>query len=454
MIRRALGRTRFELWDRDLLHAAWPHRLLVRSARIFTAVLRDVFVDGQINLRAMSLVYTTLLSLVPLIAFSFSVLKGFGVHQRVVEPALAQFLQPLGPRGEEITTQIISFVDNIRADILGAAGLALLIWTAFSLVKKMEESFNFVWQVQNSRSWARRFSEYISVLLIGPVTIFLALGLTASFTDPDKVQEWISVGVVSETIVSIGKLAPYFLVIAIFTFLYAFMPNTRVRIPAAFAGAVTAGVLWQTVGAAFAAFVASSSPTTMIYSGFAILILFLVWLYLSWLILLLGAEVSFYVQNPEYARTGRTTVTLSNRERERLALLVMYHVARAHRGRDEAWDVDRIATHVGIPGRSMAYVMDRLTDAGLLVETEDRRLFPGRDADVMTVAEVLDAIRDPDSRGHHPTLRPEPAVDELLAELESVSGECLAGRTLAELAERDSFEEGESGTEGDQGGAA
>ena len=136
-------------------------------------LIRDM-VSGQITLRAMSLVYTTLLSVVPLIAFSFSVLQGFGIHNQL-EPFLYDFLEPLGAQGAEITTQVIQLVDNVKGGVLGGISLAFFIYTAVSMVQKMEESFNYVWYVAKRRSLARRLTAYLIVLLIGPVVIVVQL---------------------------------------------------------------------------------------------------------------------------------------------------------------------------------------------------------------------------------------------------------------------------------------
>src|SRR3954447_8443617 len=152
------------------------------------ALLRDVF-RGDLTLRAVSLVYTTLLSIVPLIALTFSVLKGFGFH-RDLEPVLYKFLQPLGDRAYDLTAQIMGFVDNARGGLLGSLGLVFLIYSAISMVQKIEESFNFVWRVEQPRSFGRRFSEYLSVMIVGPALIVAALGLIAAFGS-SSVMRWI-----------------------------------------------------------------------------------------------------------------------------------------------------------------------------------------------------------------------------------------------------------------------
>src|SRR5688500_11265549 len=159
---------------------------LTRILRYPYALIRDIL-RGDLTLRAMSLVYTTLLSIVPLIAVSFSVLKGLGYH-RELEPILYSFLEPLGDRGYELTAQIMSFVDNVKGGVLGSLGLMFLLYTLITTVEKVEEAFNFVWRVEKPRSFGRRFSEYVSVMVVGPAVIVTALGLIAAAESTTFVQ--------------------------------------------------------------------------------------------------------------------------------------------------------------------------------------------------------------------------------------------------------------------------
>ena len=154
--------------------------------RIRTAIYRATVVANAryrsdvLNLQAMGLTYSTLLSLVPFLAVMFSVLKAFGV-QNVLEPFLLQLLQPLGNAAAEVTSSIINFVENIRVGILGAAGTAMLFYTVVTLVAKIEDAFNQIWRLPpHSRTWSQRVTAYLSVILVGPVMVFTALTLTAS----------------------------------------------------------------------------------------------------------------------------------------------------------------------------------------------------------------------------------------------------------------------------------
>ena len=294
------GRPRAQVW-------------LVRATRLLVVLVRDL-AQGQLTLRAMGLVYTTLLSLVPLLALSFSVLKAFGVYNQI-RPMLLGFLGPLGEKGVEITERIIQFIENINVGVLGSVGLALLLYTAVSLVQKIEESFNFIWHVSRARGIGERFSRYLSALLVGPLLVFSAMGITATAASMGVVRDVMKVQAIGWLALQAGHLLPYVLVIGAFTFVYSFIPNTRVRLGPALVGGVVGGVLWQSAGWAFALFAASSTRYAAIYSSFAILILFMLWLYLSWLILLFGAAVSFYVQHPEHLVAKAGEPRLSNRMR-------------------------------------------------------------------------------------------------------------------------------------------
>ena len=133
-----------------------PGRILAIVLRYLYAIIRDFF-SGQLTMRAMSLVYTTLLSVVPLLAFSFAILKGFGVFNQL-EPYLTNLLAPLGDQGEKITAQVLALVDNVKGPVLGGVGLTFFLYTAISTVQKVEESFNYTWYVSKPRSFARRVS--------------------------------------------------------------------------------------------------------------------------------------------------------------------------------------------------------------------------------------------------------------------------------------------------------
>jgi membrane protein len=372
--------------------APLPARL-VRLVQLGYVLARDL-ASGTLNLHAMSLVYTTLLSMVPLLALSFSVLKAFGVHNQI-EPLLANLLAPLGPEGVELTRHVIGFIGHMNVGVLGSLGLALLLYTAVSLMQKIEESFNFIWHVTAARSMSDRFSRYLSVLLVGPILVFAALGITAAVVNSTTVRDVLAIEPLGRLYVAAGKLAPYLLVIGAFTFLYVFIPNTRVRVGPAFVAGLVAGVLWQTAGWVFAAFVASSTHYAAIYSGFAILVLFLIWVYVSWLILLFGAAVAFYLQNPAYVVALPGEPRLSNRMRERLALAVMSLVAGRYLVGGPPWTLQQLTERLRVPMYAVEVVLDTLARGGVLARSasDPPAYLPTRDLGRVSVAQLLTLVR-------------------------------------------------------------
>ena len=394
-------------------------------------LIRDM-VSGQITLRAMSLVYTTLLSVVPLIAFSFSVLQGFGIHNQL-EPFLYDFLEPLGDQGAEITSQVIELVDNVKGGVLGGISLAFFIYTAVSMVQKMEESFNYVWYVAKRRSLARRLTEYMIVLLIGPVIIVVAIGMIASLKSNSIVEYFLTNEAIGPILVATNRLTPYLLVTGVFTFLYMYMPNTRVRFKAALIGGLAGGFIWASLSVIFATFVVYSSRTQLIYSGFAVAILTLIWLYLNWIVLLFGAQLAYYIQNPAFLRIGRREPRLSNAMRERLALNVMLFVGRAFRDPDESITAHEISEKMRIPSITLAPVVEALEVGGLLAATDKEQLLPGKDMATISLEDILSVVRVHGETGSYRNPKWSKEVEALGQDLDAAVVNTVGGRTLSDL---------------------
>ena len=387
-----LSRLETLIWGTpDTARSRW-HALALRWVRTVLILARDL-AFGQLTLRAMSLVYTTLLSIVPLLALSFSVLKAFGVYSQI-EPLLLRLLTPLGDKGVEVANQIAAFIENMNVGVLGALGLTLLLYTAISLMQKIEESLNYVWHISRPRSLGERFSRYLSVLMVGPILVFSALGLTGTMLNIDTVRELMAVQALGDVLQAISRLVPYLLVIAAFTFVYLFIPNTQVRFWPALVGGVVGGIVWQTAGWLFAVFVVSSGQYAAIYSGFAILILFMIWLYVSWLVLLFGASVAFYVQHPEYLYLGAGEPRLSNRVRERLALSVMSLVAERFIGGERAASLPEFTRLLGVPMHVLERVLDALEQPSCLPPAAtNRRCTCWRATPGEHLSQVLGAVR-------------------------------------------------------------
>ena len=404
---------------------------LARILRYPYALIRDI-TRGDLTLRAMSLVYTTLLSIVPLIALSFSVLKGLGFH-RELEPVLYTFLEPLGDKAYNITAKVMEFVDNVRGGVLGSIGLVFLIYTVISMVQKVEESFNFVWRVDQPRSFGRRFSEYLSMMVIGPAILVAAVGVLGSMTSSWVMQTLMQYEPFGTLIQMTGRLTPYLLVVGVFTFLYGFVPNTHVRFRAAFVGGAVAGLAWVTMGMILASFVSTTGGTMVIYAGFAVVIVGLIWLYTSWLVLLLGAQLAFYVQHPHYLRPGRGEIRLNASVRERVALSIMYLIVHDYGSSKPRWTTNSLAEHLELPGAALGPIVSALEHRGLLVIAEDDTWLPARDPAAIALADVLDAIRHEIAGPKLTRIRDVAAAVQAARQAEAAMTNSLNGRTLRDL---------------------
>ncbi len=424
------------IWQVDITSVGRAKAVLIRSARIIYLVVRDLL-DGQLSLRAMSLVYTTMLSLVPLLAVTFSVLKAFGVHNQI-EPMLRNMLIALGPKGAEITSKIIGFVENTKVGVLGSVGLVLLIYFVVSLVQKVEGNLNFIWRVSQPRGVAQRFSEYISVILVGPVLVFAALGVIASISSTALVQRLLTVEAIGTIAYVTGRLIPYVLVCVAFTFFYVFIPNTRVRFRSALVGGTVAGVLWATVGWLFASFVATSGKYAAIYSGFAVLVLFMIWLYVSWYILLIGAQIAYYHQHPQASGVrAQWHYLLAGSMRERLALLIMYLVGYNHYFNKPCWTTETLVTQLGVEPEPVQTMLTELVQDGFLLQTADEAVgyVPARDIETITLKGLLDAIRGADRQINYAEsiAHAVPQLDHVMGGIDKAIGNALSGQTLKQL---------------------
>ncbi len=419
----------YDACDSKVARSPWRHFL-----QIVVRVGRDLM-DGMITLRAMSLVYTTLLSLVPLLAVSISVLKGFGVHDQL-EPTLARILAPMGAQSVEISARIVGFVENMKIGVLGALGLALLIYTAISLIQKIESAFNFTWKLQGSRSLMKRFSDYLSVIMVGPVLIFSAVGITASLGSNHIVEFLNALPYMSTLLRLVGKLLPYVLVIAAFTFVYMLVPNTRVKFRSALYGATIAGVLWETSGIVFTSFIGGSTSYTAIYSGFAILLVFMIWLYLNWMILLIGSSISFYHQNPEQLKWKRHSVHLSGRMRDQLALQAMVDIARAHDQQLELVpSLKNLASYQQVPVDLLKRMLDALQRDGLIQQSAQNPplYLPGASLQRIKLADILRSAREAEDDGQTGIFRSDAQVSEFLKDLEQELESRMGEESLIEF---------------------
>jgi membrane protein len=423
-----------EFLDVELSEVTRIKRLLHFALKIVVMVGRD-FIQNLVKLQAMALAFKTLLSLAPLLAVVFSLLKAFGVHNRM-EPALAEALAPLGEKGAEITVHLIGFVNKMSAGALGSVGLVTLFITVLSLMGTIEEAFNHIWRVKSPRKLARRFSDYLSAILVGPILVFAAVTITATLQNNAIVQSLLSLQALGAVILFLLRLVPYITLWGAFTFVYMFIPNTHVRLRSAVVGGLVAAVLWQTVGWGFAVFVASSTRYYVIYSSFAILLLFLLWLHVGWLIVLLGAQVAYAHQHIHFYLGDRELLAQTPAGREKLALHLMLLIGRNfYHGRDPL-NVAEIAAQLRLPAGIVKEFMVMFANLKLVLPlAEEDTYVLARAPETITVKEILDGVRNSgkSARAQRHGSKEESVINDILLDVDKAAAKVLEGKNLQAL---------------------
>jgi membrane protein len=300
-------------------------------------------------------------------------------------------------------------------------------------IQKVETSFNFVWRVERPRNFGRRFAEYLAVMILGPILLAVAIGLLGSAENSPVARSLHAVAPFAAILGVTGRILPYAIVAVVFTCMYAFIPNIRVQFRAALIGGVTAGIIWALVGKVFTAVIAYSSQLVAIYSGFAIVLTTLIWVYLSWLILLIGAQLAFYVQFPQYLRHGQESIELTGSDREQAGLSIMYLIGRDYPAGKRSWTAGRLAAELDVPSIALAPVLARLERAGLIVATEKELFVPGRDPEGMLLADIVDAVRTLQIGRLTIEMHGVTAAAQVIHEVEAAARERLGNRTLKDL---------------------
>ena len=422
------------LWQVEPSELTRFKRVLHAGMKIAVMVGQD-FIENLVKLQAMALAFKTLLSIAPLMAVVFSILKAFGVHNRI-EPVLTQALAPLGEKGAEVTAHLIGFVDKMSAGALGSIGLITLFVTVLSLMGTIEQALNLIWRVKAPRRLTRRFSDYLSVLLVGPVLVFAAVTITATLQSNTFVRSLLALEPFGTVLLTLLRLVPYVTLWAAFTFFYLFIPNTRVKLRSAMIGGVVAAVLWQTVGWGFATFVASSTRYDAIYSSFAILLLFLLWLHVGWVIILLGAQVSHAHQHIHFYSGRRENLARSPAGREKLALQVLRLVGRNFYNGVKPMSVAELAAPLRLPASIVNEFMQIFHQARLVVPLAQEETFVlARAPERITIKEIIDCVKNysGSSNASRIYLPERDDIDDLLLAVDRSVAATLDGRTLQTL---------------------
>ena len=423
-----------DLWTTDIAALTGLTRIKVRGARL-GILLFEEFKRGMLDLQAKSLVYTTLLSLVPFLAVTFSILTAFGASQEI-GPVLKSLFKPLGVQGSTVVSQwVVEFVKNVQVGVLGVLGFVTLFYFVLSLVGKIENALNYIWRVPRGRPLTRRFTDYLSVVLVGPTLLFTAFTLTASAQSHWLIQYLLEAETLGVVFVMITRVMPFLVLCGMFTFLYKFLPNTHVQFRSALLGGATASLLWIIAGAVFTAFVADAPDRVAIYRSFAVAIFFFIWLYLGWCVILIGSLVAYLHQHAE-----TRLESLSRREHGalfhvQLALSVLVTITRRYLAGETPWPSIDLATELQVSPAELEDVVEPCVNTGILCRTaEPEGLVLGRPPEAVAVADVFAIIEGADEIQVDAGRRSENPVGQVLAQRSQALRHSFAEVTLRSLA--------------------
>lgn len=442
-----------DLWiDRDLtaMRSLWRSiaRVLVLSARGFHF--------DQCTLRARALTYITVLSLVPLLAFSFSVTKGFGLHEKFIEASVNPFLdRTFGPLSTEgpvafqsesahgvraAIAQVLDFVHKTDVAGLGAFGVLFLAYAVINLLSTIERSFNVIWSAPRERSLMRKITDYLAMTLVTPLFVITATALTtaaqASAMDTavgrqlglDLFIQWVLAS------------APVLGLWGAFTFLYLALPNARTRFSSAMVAGLVAALVWQLTLVLHVRFQIGLARYNAIYSTFAAIPIFLVWVQISWVIVLYGAELCVALQYGLRRAQALDRATTYQETREEIALSAATRITASFLSGGETWTSDRLAREISVPlawldGTLSALVAHRVLS--IAASADGKKIYlPARDPDQIRIVDVLDATRKtPEGQRVRDERSPDPEVSEVIGGLDRAARESEHNRTLKQLGE-------------------
>jgi len=386
------------IWAVRLADLRRGQALAYRASRVaYTAVLG--FFANRLTVRAAALTYYSVLSIVPFLAFAFAVLKGFGAYRSFVDGVLRPYLQDTfgaNPALLGSMQRVLQFVDRTDVSKLGAVGLLVLIYTSIALLSSVEDTLNQIWGARSRRSFLRQVTDYVTLLVIAPLLVTAAAAAITAAQSSTVVlflRDRLALGGMIDFLL---QLAPFAIVAIAFFATYVILPNVRIRPASAALGAAVAAVLWQGALVLYVRFQAGVSSYNALYSVLSAVPIFLVWTYISWVVVLAGAQVAASHQNERAARQRFRAQRADQAMREAIAAIVAANVARAFLSTGPWRDESALADRVGVSALTVDEVLEALARAGLLARTDAGIMsgwVPARDPDTIRVSDVRDALR-------------------------------------------------------------
>jgi membrane protein len=412
---------RHGLWSREPLSPAPLDRL--RRLLQMIVMIGEGFVRDQLILRAHALTYFTALSLIPLLAIAVALASALGLDGgKLVDLVRERLAVSIPPHVE---SKIISSIENVNFGGLGGLGAGFFVLTTILAIGTVENAFNQIWGVKEQRPWTRRIPDYLAVLLVVPLVMGISSTLAGTLRSQWIVQRLLEMPLFAAFYETGLRYTPFFLLVAGFTFVYWFLPNTSVRARSALIGGVVAALLFNWAQSLYVNLNVGVAKYSAFFGGFAFVPLLLVWLYISWAITLLGAEVAFAHQNLAFYRREVRNPPLRAAQRDAVGLAIALEIARVFRDGDEPWSDSGLADTLDIPVRTVRAVLHELEGGGIVSRTSGdgplAHFQLGRPAEKITVIQVLEALR---GRREIPAQRG-PVVE--------VANECLENLDLQEL---------------------
>ena len=388
---------RTDIWRIRLADLPFGKSFLIKQLRMIILAFRG-YDEDRCLLRASSLTFYTLLSIVPVVAMFFGVAKGFGFEKRLQTELFNRF-----PGQEEVLNQVISFSNSLQEQtqggLIAGMGLLVLFWSVLKVLGHIEMALNDIWGIKESRSWGRKFSDYLSIMLISPILVLMSGSATVFITTQVRqiTQKVELLGVISPMIFFLLKFTPYVLIWALFTILYIIMPNTKVNFKAGLLGGVVGGTLYQIAQWAYINFQIGAAKYNAIYGSFAALPLFLMWLQISWWIVLFGAELSFANQNVDTYEYEPDCLRVSSGFKKLVALQIAHLLIQKFEKGDKPLTDSQISAQLEMPIRLVHNILFDLVESGLVseIKTQADKEYayqPARDINTLTIQYILEAL--------------------------------------------------------------
>jgi membrane protein len=375
------------------------HAFFVRYLRVFILAVQG-FLRDDCTMRASALTYYTLLSMVPVVAMAFGIAKGFGL-QELIQKQIIQITEGAN-WPDDIVNRIISFSDSMlqsaKGGIIAGVGFALLCWTVVNILGRVEDSFNHIWEIKKPRSLVRKLTDYISIVLFTPILLIISSSVAVLFASKVEViiRSLELLGVVGPLIFFVLRLLPYVSIWVLLMLNYIIIPNRRVPIKSAVLAGIITGTIFQAVQFIYIKFQIGVAHYGAIYGSFAVLPFFIAWVQVSWMIVLLGAEIAVAYENKETFGFRRDFTGLSIASKKLLVLRVFHLMVKRFAVGEAAMNATQMAFTLEIPVRLVRQILEDLAMADLVVETtktvnHEATYQPARTIEDITIQTVLKA---------------------------------------------------------------